>query len=48
MALHKGRLGEPEVDFSRVRGAEAISLLTQLTPLPRDQFPVRFVPRKRP
>jgi hypothetical protein len=59
MALHKGRLGEPEVDFSPVRGAEAISLLTQLTleayglagidvtPLPRNQLSVRFVPRTR-
>ena len=55
--MHKGRLGEPEVDFSPVRGAEALSLLTRLTiesfslaghdlrEYPRENIPVRFVPR---
>jgi hypothetical protein len=31
MVLHKARLGQPELDFTPVRGAAAISLATQLT-----------------
>lgn len=58
MTLHKGRLGEPEVDFSPVFGSEAISLVYRLTlasyglagqPRPtyaRAQIPCRFVPRR--
>ena len=58
MTLHKGRLGEPEVDFSPVSGAEALSLVHRLTltsfalaglPQPtytRAQIPFRFVPRR--
>jgi hypothetical protein len=57
MTLHKGRLGEAEVDFSPVRGAEAISLLHRLTlasvslarlsrpTYTRADIPCRFVPR---
>jgi hypothetical protein len=56
MTLHKGRVGEPEVDFSPVFGAEALSLVHRLTltsfslaglTLPtytRAQIPCRFVP----
>ena len=59
MVLHKTRLGEPEVDFTPVRGAAAISLATQLTiesfslagvdsvRKSRDRVTVRFVPRTR-
>ena len=58
MTLHKGRLGEPEVDFSPVSGAEAISLVYRLTlasfslagqarpTYTRAQIPCRFVPRR--
>ena len=57
MVIHKGRLGLPEVDFTPVRGAAAISLSTRLTiesfslagmgdaQRPRDSVVVRFVPR---
>ena len=31
MEIHKGRLGDPEVDFSPVSGADGISLLTRLS-----------------
>jgi hypothetical protein len=59
MSIRKGRLGEPEVDFSPVCGGEALSLLYRLTlasyslagqPRPsytRDQIPCRFVPRPK-
>lgn len=59
MVLHKGRIGEPEVDFTPVRGAAAISLATRLTmesfsmarldsiPSSRNELPIRFVPRTR-
>jgi len=58
MTLHKGRVGEPEVDFSPVSGAEAISLVHRLTlasfslagqsrpTYTRAQIPCRFVPRR--
>ena len=57
MTLRRTRVGEPEHDLSPVRGAEAISLATQLTRMsfglaaiaaseyPRSEIPVRFVPR---
>ena len=60
MVIHKGRLGEPELDFTPVRGEAAISLTTRLTiesfslaGMPnagraRVGIPVRFVPRSRP
>jgi hypothetical protein len=56
MTLHKGRVGEPEIDLSPVFGAEAISLVYRLTrssyslagqPAPtytRSNIPCRFVP----
>lgn len=59
MVLRKGRLGEPEKDFTPVCGEEAISLATRLTiesfslarihsPVSaRAEMPVRFVPRSR-
>lgn len=59
MVLHKGRIGQAEVDFSPVRGAAAISLATRLTaeafslarvdtvPRSRGDMPVHFVPRTR-
>ncbi len=59
MVLHKARLGQPELDFTPVRGAAAISLATQLTiesfslarldntQHSRDHMTVRFVPRTR-
>lgn len=59
IVLHKGRLGHPEVDFTPVRGAAAISLTTRLTMesfslarldslgASRSELPVRFVPRPR-
>lgn len=59
MVLRKGRLGEPEVDFTPVRGAAAISLATRLTIESfglagrdlaggsRAEGPIRFVPRTR-
>ncbi len=59
MVLRKGRIGEPEVDFTPVRGAAAISLATRLTiesfsvarldlaRHSRADGPVRFVPRTR-
>jgi len=60
MVIHKAGLGQPESDFTPVRGEAAISLTTPLT---RDSFSlpgltnarhawdrvlVRFVPRTRP
>jgi hypothetical protein len=57
MVIHKARLGEPELDFTPVKGAAAISLATQLTiesfslarlenaRYSRDRVVVRFVPR---
>lgn len=59
MSIRKGRLGEPEIDFSPVQGAAAISLATQLTresfglaglmapACPRASIRVRFVRRGR-
>lgn len=59
MVLHKGRVGEPEVDFTPVSGAAAISLATRLTVetfslarldgvrTPRAEMPIRFVSRTR-
>jgi len=58
MTLHKGRVGEPEVDFSPVFGPEAVSLVHRLTlasyslagrtppTYTRAQIPCRFVPRR--
>lgn len=58
MRLHKTRLGEPEADLNPVFGAEAISLVHQLTRIsyslaghslsrsPRAQMPCRFVRRQ--
>ncbi len=60
MVIHKGRLGEPELDFTPVSGEAAISLTTRLTiesfslagmldaGHARVAIPVRFVPRPRP
>ena len=60
MVIHKTRLGEPELDFTPVRGEAAISLMTRLTiesfsladagnvRHSLDGLPVRFVPRSRP
>jgi len=60
MIIRKARLGEPDFDFTPVRGAAAISLATRLTiesfsiagmanaGHARDGVPVRFVPRTRP
>ena len=60
MVIHKARLGEPEFDFTPVRGAAAVSLATRLTiesfslagtasvRHARDSVPVRFVPRTSP
>ncbi len=57
MVIRKGRLGQPEVDFTPVRGVDAISLATRLTVESfslagigsvagsRDRLRVRFVPR---
>ncbi|MCG8461431.1 MAG: hypothetical protein MI919_34550 [Holophagales bacterium] len=57
--LRKSRLGDGEVDLHRLRGAEALSLLTRLTqeswslsgkPKPsyrRSEIPCRFVPGVR-
>jgi hypothetical protein len=59
MIIRKARLGQPEVDFTPMRGAAAVSLATQLTiesfslagvanaRSSRNAFPVRFVPRSR-
>jgi hypothetical protein len=59
MVLRKGQLGQPDTDFSPVRGADAISLATRLTVESfslagigsaagsRDCVQVRFVPRTR-
>ena len=59
MVIRKGRLGEPELDFTLVRGVEAVSLATRLTVESfslagissaagsRDRLQVRFVPRTR-
>lgn len=58
MTLHKGQVGDPEVDFSPVSGAEALSLVHRLTltsfslaglarpTYTRAQIPCRFVPRR--
>jgi hypothetical protein len=58
MTLHKGRVGDHEVDFSPVFGTEALSLLHRLTltsfslagvtqpTYARAQIPCRFVPRR--
>jgi hypothetical protein len=60
MVVRKGRLGEPEVDFTPVSGAEAISLLTRLSiesfslagleqrAYSRKDIPVCFIPRTHP
>jgi hypothetical protein len=60
MVIHKGRLGEPELDFTPVSGEAAISLTTRLTiesfslaGMPNAEharvgISVRFVPRPRP
>jgi hypothetical protein len=59
MVIRKGRLGQPELDFTPVRGEEAVSLATRLTVESfslagigsatgsRDRVQVRFVPRTR-
>ena len=59
MVARKGRLGQPELDFTPVRGVEAVSLATRLTVESfslagissaagsRDRVQVRFVPRTR-
>lgn len=59
IVIRKARLGEPEVDFTPVQGAEAISLATRLTiesfslagvgnhRRARESVQVRFVPRTR-
>jgi hypothetical protein len=59
MILRKGHLGEPEADLSPVSGAEAISLVQQLTrssyslagqatpKYDRANIPCRFVPWPR-
>ena len=59
MVLHKTRLGHREVDFTPVRGAAALSLVTRLTVESfslarlepaghsRQSVTVRFVPRTR-
>jgi hypothetical protein len=59
MLIHKARLGEPEFDFTPVRGGAAISLTTRLTiesfslagmadtRYSRGSVPVRFVRRTR-
>jgi hypothetical protein len=38
VSIHKGKLGDAPIDFSPVKGAAAISLLTQLT---REKFQSR-------
>jgi hypothetical protein len=59
MVMRKGRLGQGEVDFTPVRGPEAVSLATRLTiesfslaglestESSRDRIQVCFVPRSR-
>ena len=59
MVIHKARLGQPEVDFTPVRGEAAISLATRLTiesfslagmadtRYSRENVQVCFVPRTR-
>lgn len=59
IVLHKGRLGQPEVDFTPICGAAAFSLTTRLTMESfslarldsvggsRRELPVWFVPRIR-
>jgi hypothetical protein len=59
MVIHKARLGQPEFDFTPVRGGAAISLATRLTiesfalagmadaGYSRGSVPVRFVSRTR-
>jgi hypothetical protein len=59
MIIRKGRVGQPEVDLTPVRGVDAISLATRLTiesfglagidsaTGARDGVQVRFVPRIR-
>gem|GEM_PF-2490365 len=60
IVLHKGRVGDPEVDFSPLRGPDALSLATRLSSeahslagaewvaAPRAELPIRFVPRTEP
>jgi hypothetical protein len=60
IVLHKGRVGDPELDFSPVRGADALSLVTRLSSeahslagvewvaTTRADLPIRFVPRTEP
>jgi hypothetical protein len=59
MVIRKGRLGQPEMDLTPVRGVDAISLTTRLTiesfslagtgsaAGARECVQVRFVPRTR-
>ena len=59
MVIRKGRLGQPELDLTPVRGVDAISLTTRLTiesfslagirsaAGSREGVHVRFVPRTR-
>ena len=59
MVMRKARLGQPEVDFTPIKGVAAVSLATRLTiesfslagmanaRLSRDRIPVRFVRRSR-
>jgi len=59
MVIRKSRVGQPELDFTPVRGVAAVSLATRLTiesfslagtanaRPSRDGVPVRFVPRSR-
>lgn len=60
MVIHKARLGQPEFDFSPIRGAAALSLAARLTiesfslggianvRHARGSVPVRFVPPTHP
>jgi hypothetical protein len=59
MVIRKSRLGQPDLDFTPIRGVEAVSLATRLTVESfslagihsvtgsRDRVQVRFVPRTR-
>jgi hypothetical protein len=59
MVIRKGRLGQPEMDLTPVRGVDAISLTTRLTiesfslagigsaAVSRESVQVCFVPRNR-
>jgi hypothetical protein len=58
MTIRKSRLGEPDVDFSPIFGADGVSLVYRLTltsydlaglkrpGYSREQIPCRFVPRR--